>query len=221
MPAQVTFTFRSFPLSPLGFVSRSSVSMNICGACEQKNGIRHTLRVALARVVADKPTAPLLWLAQYFLLRSLKAQRILFQERARTQNADADAEKIEEGQRNTDSDEYLEGMDGQTLRFTNNATVVLFGTRPYGKDPNHVALGLKEKAAAYASSALEKNIEEALSGLLQCRPASVFAWLAIEFCRQSPFVELVSWSGRVVNTSRMSSFIQEESVRHRRKQPKL
>ena len=85
------------------------------------------------------------------------------------------------------------------------STVVLYGTHP-----KH------NSAGPPTQETLEACMSTAVTGLLRCQPANVCAWLAVEFCRQSPAVELVSWGGRVVNTACASGFIEEQTAKHRK-----
>eukprot|EP00750_Incisomonas_marina_P028231 INCI6546.2.p1 GENE.INCI6546.2~~INCI6546.2.p1 ORF type:complete len:226 (+),score=22.80 INCI6546.2:311-988(+) len=169
----------------------------------KKNNVQHLLLAPLTRVLEDRPSNPLLWFAQYFFLRSLKVQNIHFQERSSNES--------DEGAHEESS---LPGMDGQVVKFTDHANVILYGTKP--RSP-----GASDSGPAYTRESLEQSIDAAVTGLLLYRPANVCAWLAIEFCRQSPRVDFVSWSGRAINTSQSSGPVEEQSARHRRaRQPR-
>jgi hypothetical protein len=177
---------------------------------QQKHGIEHLLKAPLAQVMQACPPEPLLWFAQYFFLRSLRVQQLVFHDRPPRDihfNDDGGGGGSGGGEGGDGEDAVPAdlGMDGQVIKFTKHATVELYGTHPRHRPP-----------AFFTEATLEACLSTAATGLLKCRPANVCAWLAIEFCRQSPVVDLVAWGGRVVNTACASGFIEEQAARHRK-----
>ena len=173
----------------------------------KKHGIKHLLKAPLARVMDARPSEPLLWLAQYFFLRSLRVQHLVFQDRPPRDVHFTDGDGGEDGHAPVPAAADL-GMDGQVIKFSKHATVVLYGTHPKHNSAGPPTQEMQEM--------LEACMSTAVTGLLRCQPANVCAWLAVEFCRQSPAVELVSWGGRVVNTACASGFIEEQTAKHRK-----
>ncbi len=212
--------------------------------------MRQLLRAALAALLQQqRPAEPLLWLAQYFLMRCGRAKTVHFVDRPRWAAAvarggghrDGDGSAAAAADHNDGDDDHARyRVRGQALKFAINATVVLFGslegrmwdrgddsaggaaaTPQAGGQPGAASRAEDSPApqqAACSPEALTASMSAATTGLLLCRPANVCAWLAVEFCRQSPCVEMVSWDGRVVDTATGSEYIDEESSKHRVKE---
>ena len=118
----------------------------------------------------------------------------------------------------TDKEGGQKGVASQVLRFTGHSQVVLFGKRGFdtsggtdSDDSSSESVGSTEQRARsyeshddavanFDSDALAKCMDTAVTGLLLCRPASICAWLGVEFCRQSPTIDYVSWAGCVLDS---------------------
>ena len=213
------------------------------------------LLAPLTRVLESRPEMPLVWLAKYFFLRSLRVQQLTFEPRDVVEEDDDDntqttaaatgiakhddTSSSSDDDTDDDDEEVVPGepvgMDGQVLKFAKHANVVLYGTLgPVARGRHNASnagggdgsgsgksgsggggSGSRGHRYRYSRQKLEGCMDVAVTGLLLCRPANIHAWLAVEFCRQSARVEYVSWAGRVVNTSRQSGYIEEQSARHR------
>lgn len=138
----------------------------------------------------------MLWLAQYFFIRCGKLKSLTFE----TIN---------------DSSKYNHAIDTeQCIRFLKPADVILcgFAESKYGSRQSNskkVEERARQGSFLYSVNYLVHAMSTAVRGILECRPASVNAWLAIEFCRQSEKVAMISWNRQLINTTIRAAFIRE------------